>query len=77
MEGALSKDMETLGEYLQTWKVKLSTTKTVPAAFHLNNKEAKRELKVNFNNETLPFCSEPKYLGVTLDMSLLQLTASP
>jgi len=32
--------------------------------------EAKRELKVNFNNETLPCCSEPKYLGVTLDRSL-------
>jgi len=25
--------------------------------------------KVNFNNETLHFCSEPKYLGVTLDRS--------
>ena len=29
-----------------------------------------RELKVNFNSETLLFCSEPKYLGVTLDRSL-------
>jgi len=27
-------------------------------------------MKVNFNNETLPFCSESKYLGVTLDRSL-------
>jgi len=70
VEGALSKDMATLGEYIQTWKLKLSTTKTVSAVFHLINKEAKRELKVNFNNETLPFCSEPKYLGVTLDRSL-------
>jgi len=61
--------METAGEY-QTWKLKLRTTKTVSAAFDLNNKEAKRELKVNLNNETLPFCSEPKYLGVTLDRSL-------
>jgi len=59
VEGALSKDMATLGAYLQTWKLKLSTTKTVSAVFHLNNKEAKRELKDNFNNETLPFCSEP------------------
>jgi len=40
------------------------------AVFHLNNKEAKCELKVNYNNATLPFCSEPKYLAVTLDMSL-------
>jgi len=38
VEGALSKDMVMLGEYLQTWKLKLSTTKTVSAAIHLNNK---------------------------------------
>ena len=70
VEGALSKDMATLRKYLQTWKLKVNTTITVSTAFHLNNKEAKRELKVNFNNENLPFCSEPKYLGVTLDRSL-------
>ena len=40
VEGALSKDMATIGEYLQTWKLKLSTAKTVSAAFHLNNKDA-------------------------------------
>ena len=70
VEGALSKVMATLGEYLQTWKLKLSTMKMVLAVFHLNNKDAKHKLKVNFNNETLPFCSEPKYLGVTLDRLL-------
>jgi len=70
LEGVLTKDMATVGEYLQTWKLKLSTTKTVSAPFHLKNKEAKCELKVKYNNETLPFCSEPKYLGVTLDRSL-------
>jgi len=43
----------------------------VSAAFHFNNKEAKRGLKVKYNNETLPICSEPKYLGVTLDRSLM------
>jgi len=66
----MTKDMATVNEYLQTWKLKLSTTETVSAAFHLNNKEAKRELKVKYNNETLHFCCEPKYLGVTLDRSL-------
>jgi len=70
VEGVLSKDVATLGEYLQTWKLKLRTTETVSAVFHLNNKEAKRELKVNFNNETLPFCSKTKYLRVTLDRLL-------
>jgi len=66
VEGVLSKYMAIVCGYLQTWNLKLSTTKTVSAAFHLNNKEAKRELKVNYSNETLPFCPEPKYLGVTL-----------
>jgi len=66
----LTKDLTAVGENVQTWKLKVSTTKTVSAALHLNNKEAKRELKVKYNNETLPFCSEPKYLGVTLDSSL-------
>jgi len=70
VEGVLIKDMATIGECLQTLEVKLSTTKTVSVIFHLHNKEAKRELKVNFNNVALPFCSEPKYLGTTLDRTL-------
>jgi len=60
VEGVRSKDMATIGEYLQTWKLKFSSTKSVLAIFHLN-KEAKHELKVNFNDKTLPFCSEPTY----------------
>jgi len=42
--------MATVGEYLQIWKLKLSTTKTVSAVFHLNNNDTKRELKVKLNN---------------------------
>ena len=33
------------------------------AAFHLNNREAKRELKVYNNGRLLPFCPSPTYLG--------------
>ena len=40
------------------------------AAFHLNNREAKRELKVYSNSRLLPFCPTPIYLGVKLDRSL-------
>ena len=36
-EGVLSKAMATVGGYLQIWKLKLSTTKTVSAVFYLNN----------------------------------------
>ena len=62
--------MSTLSAYLQTWRLKLSHTKTVTAAFHLNNQEAKRELKVYNNGRLLPFCPTPTYLGVKLDRSL-------
>ena len=51
--------------------LKLSHTKTVTAAFHLNNREPKRELKVYNNGRRLPFCPTPTYLGVKLDRSLV------
>ena len=70
LEGTLSQNMSTLSAYLQTWRLKLSHTKTVMAAFHLNNREAKRELKVYNNGRLLPFCPTPTYFGVKLDRSL-------
>ena len=44
LEEILRQDMTTISSYLQKWKFKLSTAKTVLAAFHINNKEARREL---------------------------------
>ena len=70
LEGTLSQDMSTLSAYLQTWRLKLSHTKTVTTAFHLNNREAKRELKFYNNGRLLPFCPTPTNLGVKLDRSL-------
>ena len=70
LEGTLSKVMSTLSAYLQTWRLKLSHTKTVTATFHLNNRKAKRELKVYNNGRRLPFCPTPANLGVNLDRSL-------
>ena len=71
LEETLSQDMSTFSAYLlQTWRLKLSHTKTVTAAFHLNNREAKRELKVYKNSTLLPFCPIPTYFGVKLDRSV-------
>ena len=70
MEDTLNQDMTTLSAYLQTWRLKLSNTKTVMAAFHLNNREAKHELNVYNNGNLLPPCPVPTYLGVKLDRSL-------
>ena len=68
-EETLSQDMSTLSAYLQTWRLKLSHTKTPTAALHLNNREAKCELKVYNNGRLLPFCPTPTYLGVKLNRS--------
>ena len=70
LEGTLSQAMSTLSAYLQTWRLKLSHTKTVTAAFHLNNRKVKRELKVYNNGRLLSFCPTTTYLGVKLDRSL-------
>ena len=66
LEGTLSQGMFTLSGYLQTWRLKLSHTKTVTAAFLLNNRESKCELKFNNNDRLLLFCPTPTYLGVKL-----------
>ena len=71
LEGTLSQDMSTLSGYLQIWRLKRSHTKTVMAAFHLNNQEAKCELKVYNNGRLLPFCPTLTYLGIKLDRSLM------
>ena len=63
LEGTLSQDMSTLSAYLQTWMLKLSHTKTVTGNFHLNNWDAKHELKVYNNGRLLPFCPTLLILG--------------
>ena len=70
LEGNSSQDMTTLPAYLQTWKLKLNYIKMVTVAFHLNNREAKRELKVYNSNKRLAFCPIATYLKVQLDKSL-------
>ena len=70
MEEGLNKDMTILVDYLRKWRLQLSIGKTVSAAYHLNNREAKRELDVFVDNKRLVFQQAPKYLGVRLDRML-------
>ena len=71
LEGTSNQDMSTLSAFFQTWRLKLNYTKTVTAAFYLNKREAKRELKVYNNDRLLPFCPIPTYFGVKLDGLLM------
>ena len=62
--------MTTFLAHLQIWRLKLSHTKTVMEAFHLNNQEVRRELKVYNKYRLLPFGPMPTYCGVKLDKPL-------
>ena len=70
VKDTLSQDITTVSVYLQTWRLKLSSTKTVTAAFHLDNREGKRELNLYNNGNLLPLFPVPTYLEVKLDRSL-------
>ena len=70
VEDTLSQDVTTLLAYFRTWRLKLSNTKTVTTAFHLDNRKAKRELNVYNNGNLLLRCPVATYLGVNLDRSL-------
>ena len=70
LEEALTQDMSIISTYLQKWKLRLSITKTMTAAFHLYNKEAKRELHVPVKVRMLLFSAEPTYLEIKLDRTL-------
>ena len=70
IESGLTADMDTLSTYLKNWRLKLSVAKTLSCAFHLNNREASRELNIKVNNSRLQFQASPTYLGVKLDRTL-------
>ena len=55
MEEGFDKDTTILVEYLLNWGIQLNVGKTVSAAYHLNNTEAKRELNAFVDNKHLMF----------------------
>ncbi|KAL6491091.1 hypothetical protein MHYP_G00014360 [Metynnis hypsauchen] len=70
LEDGLNRDVGILADYLQKWHLQLSMGKTVAAAYHLNDREARRELDVYVGKNRLAFQQAPKYLGVCLDWTL-------
>jgi len=59
VEGVLTKDMATVDEYLQTWKLKLSTTKTVSVASILITSKLNVSLKSNTTTKSCPSAPSP------------------
>lgn len=69
-EEVLTADLEKLSGYFRKWCLQPNASKTEVTCFHLNNKNAKRELRIQFENTMLNHNKAPKYLGVTLDRTL-------
>ena len=63
VEQRLSKALEELTPYYEKNYLRANPSKTQVCTFHLRNREAKRQLKVNWSGTTLEHCETP----VTLD----------
>ncbi|KAJ3607268.1 hypothetical protein NHX12_026780 [Muraenolepis orangiensis] len=75
VEQGLNQDLGILAAYLRKWRLQLSTGKTVSAAYHLCNREAKRELSVSVDNKRLEHQLARKYLGVSAGQDTVLQTA--
>ena len=63
VEEALSRDTEDLADFLQTWRLKLNSSKTTSTPFHLNNHDAQRQLNICVHGTTLPHDSRTNTPG--------------
>lgn len=69
-ERILTDDLAVMGTYYRKWRLTPNPSKTECICFHLNNKEASRQLNIQFDGNPVSNNPTPKYLGVTLDRSL-------
>jgi len=59
-----------LNTYFYKWRSNPNPARTEACAFHLYNKQANKELKVQFKDMIVKHNTSPKYLGMTLDRTL-------
>ena len=74
IEATLTSALETMTTYYKLNQLCANPSKTHVCAFHLWNREAKRELHVTWNGTGLKNTSTPVYLGVHLDRTLSHKT---
>ena len=66
----LSDALKSLAENYAKWSLNANPGKTQICSFHLNNRHAKTELEIKWNNERLKNTKHPVYIGMTLDRTL-------
>ena len=74
IEASLTSALSTITTYYDTNQLRANPSKTQVCAFHLRNREAKRELNVMWNGTRLSNTTTPVYLGVHLDRTLCYKT---
>ena len=62
--------MGIMTEYLRNLRLQFNIGMTVSATYHLNSREANRELKVSVDNSRPLFQKATNYLGARLDRTL-------
>ena len=70
VEERLSNALKELTPYYEQNHLRANPSKTQVCAFHLRNREANRQLNINWSGTPLENCDHPVYLGVTLDRCL-------
>ena len=74
IEASLTSALSTMTTYYDTNQLRANPSKTQVCAFHLRNREAKRELNVVWNGTRLSNTTTPVYLGIHLDRTLCYKT---
>ncbi|KAL4104035.1 hypothetical protein QTP88_019348 [Uroleucon formosanum] len=70
LKETLNKDLDTLQNYFKNWHLNLNANETTAVAFHLNNHEANRELKLKIGGVNIANEECPRYFGIKLDRAL-------
>ena len=74
IEASLTSARSTMATYYDTNQLRANPSKTQVYAFHLRNREAKRELNVMWNGVRLSNTTTPVYLGIHLDRNMCYKT---
>jgi len=70
IENRLTDALTILSDYYKQWFLNANPGKTQVCTFHLNTRQANRNLRVRWENKELKNTKYPVYLGVTLDRTL-------
>lgn len=70
VEANLTSALDELHLYYERNHLHANPAKTQACSFHLRNREANRPLNITWSGTPLEHCTNPVYLGVTLDRTL-------